>query len=405
MPNYFFVFFQYIYYLIRLPLLYLLRLISSLITKNKKIWIFGAREGKSFSGNSKYLFLYLQKFHNIRSIWISKNREVVEELKSKELAGHHAYSLSGIYFSLRAYVCFTTHGIYDINPYLTGRSIYINLLHVTFPIKQMEYNFSGYVPSKFITLFMLLIHKPFVFQKPDYIVSSSDWTARIFSSAYLVDKKNILKIGCLRSDRILDRFDDEDQLVLEILPDLNYTHMLFFFPTWRKDTDFDLFSYGFNENKVLDFLEKTNSILLVGLHPFDLNRYEQTSIAPNKRIVLINTKTTDTLPILKNSSVFITDYSSTFAGFLLLDRPIVFANFNHNAYVQERELYWNYDEITPGPKADSWDILLNHLTEILINKKDDYQKDRQMLREQIYRYRDGKSCSRLVDAVCKIING
>ena len=30
-------------------------------------------------------YLYLQKFHNIRSIWISKNREVVEELKSKEL--------------------------------------------------------------------------------------------------------------------------------------------------------------------------------------------------------------------------------------------------------------------------------------------------------------------------------
>ena len=384
--------------------MYLLRVSSTLMPKNKKIWIFGAREGKSFSGNSKYLFLYLINNPDIKAIWISKNRSVVRDLKEKGLAGYHIYSFSGMLFCLRAFASFTTHGIYDINPYLTGGCTHVELWHVTFPIKKMEYDAKNFIPKSIIQKVLLILRTPFIFQKADYAISSSEWTKQIIRSALSLKEEKILVTGCIRSDRMIEPENEADRLTIEnILPTNNFAHLIYYFPTWRNNDEFDLFSFSYDQTDVVALLEKTNSILLIGVHPFDLSLIEKHNYEFHERICIVNTQDVDTVPILKKSSVLITDYSSTFAGYLLFDRPMIFANFDHNSYIAERELYWDYDEITPGDKAESWSLILLHLEQILLEKKDMYKMKRQVLRDKIYQFRDGKSCSRVVSEVQQIL--
>ena len=82
--------------------------------------------------------------------------------------------------------------------------------------------------------------------------------------------------------------------------------------------------------------------------------------------------------------------------------PIIFANFDHEAYLNARALGWNYNEITPGPKAENWEQLLFHLERIIVHQKDEYKEARLKLKNQIYKYQDSNSCNRVIKEINRI---
>ena len=60
--------------------------------RRNNLWLFGARGGFSFSDNSKYLFLYIQKeCKGIDAIWITKNRKIIHNLKEQHIPVYYAY--------------------------------------------------------------------------------------------------------------------------------------------------------------------------------------------------------------------------------------------------------------------------------------------------------------------------
>ena len=95
--------------------------------------------------------------------------------------------------------------------------------------------------------------------------------------------------------------------------------------------------------------------------------------------------------------------SGIFVDYLLMNRPIIFANFDHEAYVGARGLDWDYKKVTPGPKAENWELLLFYLENIIVHKKDEYQEARQKLRDKIYQYKDSDSCARIVKEIYRIV--
>ena len=69
-------------------------------------------------------------------------------------------------------------------------------------------------------------------------------------------------------------------------------------------------------------------------------------------------KNTDPYPILGLTDILITDYSSVFIDYLLLDRYIIFFPYDLDRYIKsERELYYNYEDITPGIKVYEYEEL------------------------------------------------
>ena len=54
--------------------------------------------------------------------------------------------------------------------------------------------------------------------------------------------------------------------------------------------------------------------------------------------------------ILNIFDLLITDYSSIYIDYLLLDRPMVFLPYDKERYLEGRGMNFRYDDVTPGAK-------------------------------------------------------
>jgi CDP-glycerol glycerophosphotransferase (TagB/SpsB family) len=95
----------------------------------------------------------------------------------------------------------------------------------------------------------------------------------------------------------------------------------------------------------------------------------------------------------------ITDYSSVFFDYLLLDRPVIFSSFDLEMYRKnDRGFYFDYATVTPGPKADNWEQLELQLARIL-QGKDEHRQDRRRVTTLVNQHTTGLSSERVFNAV------
>jgi CDP-glycerol glycerophosphotransferase (TagB/SpsB family) len=105
--------------------------------------------------------------------------------------------------------------------------------------------------------------------------------------------------------------------------------------------------------------------------------------------------------MLPRLDALITDYSSIYFDYLLLDRPVLFFPYDLERYREdERGFYFEYEEVTPGPKARTFDELVSRICELL----DGYERERAAWRPErdrvahlCHAFRDGQSARRLID--------
>jgi CDP-glycerol glycerophosphotransferase (TagB/SpsB family) len=107
----------------------------------------------------------------------------------------------------------------------------------------------------------------------------------------------------------------------------------------------------------------------------------------------------DIYPLLKRVNILITDYSSVYFDFLLLDRPIIFAPFDLREFVSldGQELFYDYDEVTPGPKATDWKGVLEFVERNL--QCDDYKTQRKEICLRFNEFRDCKNSERVYNII------
>ena len=115
--------------------------------------------------------------------------------------------------------------------------------------------------------------------------------------------------------------------MVNIIINKEYDNLILFLPTFRKSHDYNLFNYGFDIFSIESFLEKSKSVLLINLHPFDKKRFENISQKYFKRLILLNVNGDELNLILRKASIFITDYSSLWADYLVYNRPIIFSHY------------------------------------------------------------------------------
>ena len=380
--------------------LHLIRYFVSFRKRDNNLWIFGAWNGSAFADNSKYLFLHLNIYpSDVKSVWITSSKKVIDEISELGLPVYYLYSFDGLKTCLNAGKQFTTHSLYDISPVLTKGSTHYCLFHASFPLKRMEFDILRNTYKKRIAL---MINKPFVFEKADFSVCSSSSTNKVISSALSIDKNLVLKTGYPRSDVLRsNNFLPSDIKRYENICNFSqYDNFIYFIPTFRDDPGFNWFSFKFSQLKIGDLLEKTNSILLFRFHPFEWKKIRNQRKINHPRIKFEHHGISDPYPLLSKASILITDYSSIFSDFLIFNRPIIFANFDHRNYIKnERALYWDYDEVTPGPKVSNWSELGDELNNILIHKRDIHEHQRRNISSMIYDYSDSNSSERVINSI------
>lgn len=94
----------------------------------------------------------------------------------------------------------------------------------------------------------------------------------------------------------------------------------------------------------------------------------------------------------------ITDYSSIYTDYLTMEKPVLFYPYDGDKYVsQNRELQFDYDWITPGPKVKSPDELMMAMKLLATNKDDGYAPQRAEIGRLAFEHHDGKACARILE--------
>lgn len=373
--------------------------LSFLVPRNKKIWLFGSTFGRRFADNPRYLYLYVSQHKeelSIRPIWISHNEDIVRMLNAEGYEAYMYHSLKGIWYALRGKVYLFDNYSKDINFWQSGGAMKVNLWH-GIPLKKIQHDnvFDKFRHPKNIWEKFRNFPRNISDEKPNhYVLTTSENLTKIFSSAFKT--KNVLVSGYPRnlvlvSDDIKNVYlDEEKRDRKKIISFLNKKNdgknkkMIFYMPTFRESEN--LFFKHFDKDDFQNFLKENNILFCVKLHPKSKLNKEFEDIQ-NKNIMVIN-KDADPYVFLKFADVLITDYSSIYFDYLLLDRPIIFFAYDLKEYLSDsREMYFDYDEVTPGEKVRNYQGLKNSIVKIIENNGDyqnRYSDFRKKLRKKVF---------------------
>lgn len=379
---------------------YLIYVISFFIPKRRDLWIFGAWFGDKYADNSKYLFEYVNEHHpEIRAVWLSKNEKTLEIIKEKDYETYLSNSFIAYKLSLRADIGIISTGIADIIPYTCGRMKLIQLWHGS-PLKKIMFDDKFSKLNKHSFFYKL---NPFGLRKEfnanNLYIAASEEVKNIISTSFLVPKGRVKITGYPRNDFNLNTKNRFSNKLEKILRD--EAKIGIYLPTHRNEGKTESLNYLIeNIDAINSNLKSLNAFLLIKPHFYNFN-IDNIIDYQVERLIFIKDEDfeQDIYSILPLTDYLITDYSSVFFDYLLLDKPIIFAPFDIDNYLKnDRNFYYDYNDVTPGPKAKNWDDVLYYIKEALENP-DKYQKDRKKINKLFNKHSDKQNCKRVFEEI------
>lgn len=342
------------------------------IKPDKDIWIFSSTDNEKYNYNSKYLFEYvLNNEKDIHPYFVINDDSLREKLKSKygEDFFIETKTKSGIKKALSGGVWFTSAGLPLYGLKLNKRRVIVNLWH-GIPFKKI-----ALMENKVSKLKKHYFNKIFS-QNYSYILTTSKNLTPIMKESFNVEEEIIKVWGQPRNDCLFNNINKNKLCDLFInLPE--YKKLILYAPTYRDNKETRIFPFeDYNKNELERFLEESKTIIFIRTH---LSESASVNKYLGKRVLLLNEDIIeDIMEILNVFDVLITDYSSIYIDFLLLNKPLLFLPYDKDEYLSKRGFNFEYDEVTPGYKPiDMKDLLMSIKT--IFNGVDEFERDRQII--------------------------
>jgi CDP-glycerol glycerophosphotransferase (TagB/SpsB family) len=191
---------------------------------------------------------------------------------------------------------------------------------------------------------------------------------------------------------------EQMQTFKDTLSFTRFNKIIAYAPTYRDSNQFSPFTEPFLK-QLSSWLEKQNYVFLVRTHPLDRafkvgNRY------PN--IIDTSSLNLDLQSFLSVTDLLISDYSSISTDFSLLERPIIFYNYDYEAYSQSsRDFYFDLDKVLPGPFCFKESDLMQLISDELStkNRSDNYHEFSSMF----HSFRDKNSSQRTAEKILEVV--
>lgn len=331
----------------------------------KNRYLFGAWFGQRFSDNPKFLLLQMledKRYKDARFIWIcNKNIESEIGIDDFRLTIVERNSFKSIIAQLSSKYIFMSHGYQDFGSLnLTRNSDSYQLWH-GFPIKKIAKDNS-----------QTSTEGDHYYQRYRFFLADSViMKKRLITafSGYGANEKSIIIANSPKSDYLLKNKNNE-QLKSEIrkkIGILDSAQVVSYFPTFR-DNSKKMFSFTEYDSTLKDELLSNNMVILERQH---LAAKHQTDISENNRIIELSDNI-DVQDVLLISDYLITDFSSVYVDFLVMNKPIIHFLFDGLEYIKEDRQTYAADPISEfaGPIAYSLEELMN----ILIFEKLDFHQ-------------------------------
>jgi len=354
--------------------------------------LLSAYGGRAFIDNTKYIFQYLVKNTEYKVIWITNSRKLLEELKAKGYQAVYKFELNTIKLLRKAKFVFTTHGVFDVLPIdFSPNTIFVCTWHGV----QNKRNSSAHGPIKYGKLAKYLKLKIVNENFMDFFVTPSGTRKdkKLIVNYFQISPKKILTTGYPRNDILFSKdLELKTQIRKKYKIAQNFKRVLLYAPTFR-DNSFTA-KLPFSQEDLFelnDVLKSSNSILIMKAHMF-----EQIIEFKNYSNIKKASKNTDIQELLCITDILITDYSSVYCDFLLLNKPILLFTYDFEEFMKKgRGFYYDFKQIAPGPLIFTGKELIEAIKNIH-NIEKDFEEKRLKTRRLYHKNIDGNSNERLL---------
>jgi CDP-glycerol glycerophosphotransferase (TagB/SpsB family) len=417
--------------------------------------IFTAFHGDGFRGNTRVIYEALQQTsgHALQPVWLSRNPEIVAQLRSKygPASAYRMHSWQGLLQLARAGTILFTHGTSDFAFLRLPRRAHRLQTYHGLPTKRGEYvrpRHNG-APN--------LLHRAVLwarFSPISTFLSTSDAVTNAMSRRFGHPPASFIQVGFPFADEIQTRsrrsdfwdafwspdgsgsqisspdgsvsqisspdgsrsqISSPDGSVSQISsPDGSgsqisspgarllvrpHPRIILYAPTYRKRAKTQWFPFpDFDLSRLSKFLETENCLLALRTHPnepVDIGTFQ----SHNPRIIDAGSHHIESAEqVLIHCDVIVTDYSSLYLEGLLRDIPPIFLPYDLDRY--ERGFMWPYAEVTPGPKPATQTEFEHAIRDALApTRAASYAKDRIRVRNLFWGQADGNATSRVIDVL------
>jgi CDP-glycerol glycerophosphotransferase (TagB/SpsB family) len=384
--------------------------LTHLIKRDQNLIMVAHRPGSSFSDNSKYFFVYATQMadKNDRIVMLTTEPGIKKEIDAAGgLCALHP-SLQSLYLLLRCCKMVTDMDWFNFSSYpLTTGAKLIQLWHGA-PLKHIELDLyrkrlKGLPAWKqfFIKSQKIIIGRYPVY---DLVLSTSRWFIdnafkKCFKAKQFISAgypRNDILFGWPKADTTAFKLAwiNVDKKSIKTVSEarLKNQKICLYVPTFRNDLT-NPFNKFINLDRLSDFAQKKTLLIVLKLHPF-MHGYADIDQYPN---ILEYPALCDVYPLMPLCDLLVTDYSSIFFDFLLLDRPVVFYAYDLADYLKhDRSMYFEYEKMTPGAHCQTQVELESHLQSILDNEcRDEYAEMRNKIRRLSHDHTDNQASRRL----------
>ena len=369
-------------------------ILNFLVLKKQPNIIFSQAKSR-YNGNSRYLFEYLVK-HNAQTYWLYTNdlqkERIPAELHSQLIPRH---SLSGFLMALKSQFFVICHGSSDLGHlwHLAKHNTVLNLWHAIGVKKTglLDNQFNEYDMSR--ALFKAITQET---QYYSYMTVSSAVDRYVTSASHAIDVRKVLPLGNPKTDHYLNS---------KALHQPNEVFTVLYAPTFRDyPLDHNLFFpfTDFSSAGLTTFFNNHSIKLYLRPHP---NDSESNAYAKNlekqfpDNIIYYSQEVCDDIDAAMHKfDAVISDYSSIYIEPLLADTPCIFIPFDMDDYLSTRGLAYDYEQVTPGPKVNSFAEFTYALVDATKGAPS-WQGQRAMTRQLFFDHIDSHACARIAHRV------
>lgn len=368
--------------------------LTLLVPRKKGLWLFIGREEGKFVDNVKHMYAHVAGISGITAIFVSEDLSLCRKLRELGASAVEYPGLRGVWLLLRAEILLVDsmnwpdHG----RGQLAHGARLLQMWH-GIPLKEIELPMHARRLARIPVWrrIVLNIYKRVTLRYPvvDWLVSTSAFmTAHAFDPCF--NFVRVIETGYPRNDILLGK---PRGALAERLINLNVDarargriesfrtvggKCLLYAPTFRKHMQSPFENGTLELEAMQSFLVRHNILLALKLHPLMSGRQDLQSMG---NLVWIEPDS-DIYPLLPLFDALITDYSSIYFDFLLLDREIIFFPYDLDSYVAEdRKLFFDYNSVTPGAKCFDQSALQQAVTDNLRGEGSSFADGRAALRQ------------------------
>lgn len=383
------------------------KFLSKHIKTKRNLVIFGGMNGIYYGDNSKFVFEYMvMNLSHIECCWLTNNFKVYKDLRRKKLPVALSWTFKGILKLYQAHIGVYSNTLRDITfePLFVPNTLKLVALRHGKSVKRVLYGIKDFElkekPYRIATI--KKEHSQVVFT-----ISSSSFVSRITEKCMKIGLEKHLITGYPRYDDMLRYTEKEKKSFAQVIGG-KCDHLILYAPTWRnglKETKFFPFQ-DFDEKRLIKFLKENNARIAVRPHANDLIIYpnikkyiKSLEVKSGGLVFLASHKDyPNTYQILKNSTILVTDYSSIYHDYLLLNRPIFFIPYDYEWFANQFGFIYDYFDKIPGGNVTDANTLIRFLKRVF-DGNDDFKQVRSKLRDEVHTYKDLFSSKRVANEV------